>query len=1633
MDDGTPSLGVGFEIDTGGSFDGMTRLDGLIDTVTANALKEFAKVEQASKGMLNLGGATASVTAFGNATTREARNSARELAKVEKAGESLARQLERQASTFGMTRKQMRGMKAEAAALAAEQQGLTELAGRLRAAEQSLYDQEFAAARRARIETEALAEEKQRAALAAEIEARAIRDAASAHAIFEAKARQGIVAMREQESAALAAARAEEQMAAAAARLKASVDPLGAGMDRVNGEMSLAKSLYDRGTIDAVEYARAIEVLTDRMQGLKLAQEQQAAGIGKVAGSSNQAARALAAVSIQVPDVISGLATGQKPMTIFIQQGLQIAQVAQMAEGGIKGFATSLFTAALPFAPLIAAVAVAGAGLALFTRAISSGVDTTAMVSGLGLTHQEIKKLKDVSVSTGDVVTATFQVLAKNVGINLSGVKTFFADAMDFLTVWGRRSLAALYAQFVGTFRAIGAIVSGVFSGKGIGEIMADVGNSYKGAFDEADAALIRFGKDVTKQAASNKLADLQKQAAKIKADRTPKTDSHAQTLEREAKAVEAQIRNLYALATAYRVSDAAALIAEARVKAESQAIKARGDIEEAVNRQVRLAIAQRVSDGEKAAAAVRNQATAQEQLNGMVLAGLVPAARAAELVRDRIADLPLLQAIEAAQQRGLAKETVAATQALADQRAERERLKTAEIAAQFAADMAAAADRLDMLRLEARLIGETDAARVRSLATLQALQEAQAKNLNPAQLSEFLRVQVAIATQTQANQVANDNYNASLRVQAELLDAINDNAQNAAQGMADAFGRAGAAIGDTVALLTSYSAREERLALEKRERIKAAGGDAKTLADIEKLYATKSATAQIGLMGDITASAKGFFSEKSKGYKAIEAAEKAFRLVEFALSAQSIIVKATETAAKLPLFQAQTAAATATGAANMFATLGPAGFAAVAAMVAVMATFGFKGGSGGAAPATNEGKGTVFGDSSAKSDSIKRSIDLLGDIDTDMLAVSRQMAASLKNIESQISGVTNLVLRNGLDDVAGKMNVQTGFKTNALGNALGGAPGGLLVSALGSVVAGPLGAIVGNVVGNLFSKVIYKIPVIGDILGGIGNIIGSLFGTKKTVVGGGIYGGPQSFGSIDEMGFAGQSFADIKSTKKFFGLKSGTKYSTQFGDLDDGIEQQFGLLLTSFGDAIKLAAGPLGLDLDAITGKLNGFVVDIGKIDLKGLTGDEIQEKLEAVFGAQADKMAQFAIAGLERFQQVGEGYFETMIRVAATTEAVTNSLDLLGLSAQSLGVDASMGITGFFDSVSDYQSAAGAYFQTYYSDAEQAAAKTAQLGKVFDSLGVTMPDSIANYRALVEAQDLTTAGGQQLYAALLQLAPAFAEVATAGQSAASAAAIMRERRDLDKQLLELNGDTAALRQMEIDQLDPSNRARLTEIYARQDQIAAEQAAAQAAAEARRQAEQAAQEAARAAEQLRQAWASIADGIYDEVQRIRGLTQGDGQNFAQLQGQFNAATVAARAGDQDAAKSLPGLSKALLDIAEQMATSRQELQRVQAMTAASLDQTWRQITGGVPTTTSASGNTISPLWQAYTNAATASTPANDLATEVRTLREEVVKMRQSNDAANASIINNTDGIDDKIDTLMRAGGGKALATREAA
>lgn len=172
-------------------------------------------------------------------------------------------------------------------------------------------------------------------------------------------------------------------------------------------------------------------------------------------------------------------------------------------------------------------------------------------------------------------------------------------------------------------------------------------------------------------------------------------------------------------------------------------------------------------------------------------------------------------------------------------------------------------------------------------------------------------------------------------------------------------------------------------------------------------------------------------------------------------------------------------------------------------------------------------------------------------------------------------------------------------------------------------------------------------------------------------------------------------------------------------------------------------------------------------------------------------------------------------------------------------------------------------------------------------------------------------------------------------------------------------------------------------------------------------------------------------------MKRIRGLSDASGGNsFATLQGQFNAANAAARAGDQDAAKTLPGLSQALLNAAALVATSRQELDRVQAQTAASLEATQAAIAAFQRNPATTAAETTEAIMAAVANSqATApTTAANDgLIEEVKSLREELAAMRSESKTSQAALVSATTRTANKLDDVTSASGGDAISVTKAA
>lgn len=639
-------------------------------------------------------------------------------------------------------------------------------------------------------------------------------------------------------------------------------------------------------------------------------------------------------------------------------------------------------------------------------------------------------------------------------------------------------------------------------------------------------------------------------------------------------------------------------------------------------------------------------------------------------------------------------------------------------------------------------------------------------------------------------------------------------------------FGSFGKALGGIVSGLDNVLERQKKY----QEAIKAAGGDSTKLANIE----TKNKRLMINDYANLLGSAKGFFKEGSSGYKALQAAETAYRAISIALALKEMAIKVTGYGASAAAATAgaatEVAAATAVGTANAAAAVANQGkgdpftaWARIAAMAALMAGLGFAvlGGGGAKQPTTNTGTGTVFGDNEAQSKSISSSIERLVDINASTMRYSSQMLSSLKNIEAAMVGVTNIVLRStGITNLSA--GVQQGNSAN-IGQKVGGTAAMAGAGALiGAAVAGPVGAIVGSVLGGAMSLV--------------KGLVSSLFGTKTSVVGNGITATAQSVADILATGFDALYYTEIEKKKKFFGITTSTSYQTQTAAADAEINRQFGLIIENIYNAVLATAGPLKMATDQVAQNMQNFVIDIGKIDVKGLTGEEIQEKLTAVFGAAADNIAKAAVPGLEEFQKVGEGYFETLTRVASSIELLDRTFQMLGQTTEGLTIQSQMALIETFGDATTMMEQVNEYFSTFYSEAEQVAAISKQLTEALGLMGLEMPNTLAAYRSLVEAQDLNTEAGRRAYAQLIQLSPAFAdlinrmqELGMAEGSAANSTEVLRQAREMEITLMELQGDAAgalaARRQDELAAMDASLRSMQSMIYAQQDINAARQA----------------------------------------------------------------------------------------------------------------------------------------------------------------------------------------------------------------
>ncbi|RXE48697.1 DUF456 domain-containing protein [Chromohalobacter israelensis] len=107
---------------------------------------------------------------------------------------------------------------------------------------------------------------------------------------------------------------------------------------------------------------------------------------------------------------------------------------------------------------------------------------------------------------------------------------------------------------------------------------------------------------------------------------------------------------------------------------------------------------------------------------------------------------------------------------------------------------------------------------------------------------------------------------------------------------------------------------------------------------------------------------------------------------------------------------------------------------------------------------------------------------------------------------------------------------------------------------------------------------------------------------------------------------------------------------------------------------------------------------------------------------------------------------------------------------------------LVGGIDTLAGLQSQ---YYQAFFSDAEQLEHLQSDLEAQYAELGLTLPDTSAGFRDLVEAQNLMTEAGREQYAALLQLVPAMDQYLSAMDQ--QAAEVERQRQQISNWLDDL------------------------------------------------------------------------------------------------------------------------------------------------------------------------------------------------------------------------------------------------------
>ena len=338
----------------------------------------------------------------------------------------------------------------------------------------------------------------------------------------------------------------------------------------------------------------------------------------------------------------------------------------------------------------------------------------------------------------------------------------------------------------------------------------------------------------------------------------------------------------------------------------------------------------------------------------------------------------------------------------------------------------------------------------------------------------------------------------------------------------------------------------------------------------------------------------------------------------------------------------------------------------------------------------------------------------------------------------------------------------------NALNMALSGDYGAGIGAAIGTYFGGPIGGYIGGKIGSALgwtdSSGTYHSGGVGAYSAAGGRMEGQ---PANLAVGFGI--SPSEMRAEANKGAAEMSKATVQMLDSFatsFGKEAGYFVGTGFAD-DTSADGAWGALLIKRGNEVLKN---WGRGRDKWPGR-EFANAEAGVQQYQAAFVKDVRDVMLEVAPAWADEL----------LKEIGDApTLEQLAGAVGSIESISKAMINLGKTLPNfanLTDDAISALLRMTGGIENLISASNAYYEAFYTEEEKLAKANSEFTSVMRKLGLSVPSTRMEFRKLVEAQNLNTEAGRNMYAVLMSLAPAFLEITEAVEAGTSSLTTAEEK----------------------------------------------------------------------------------------------------------------------------------------------------------------------------------------------------------------------------------------------------------------